>query len=131
MPNNPYERGEIPHNVVRGEYHLSSGSGAVSDNIAPKTQSGDIVGNPAYPVPGAPALINGNGVWGAFPMIMVQNSQFPMENPSGYIYRDKLVYRSDMYGGRDGPNYRSLPSSVTSPTSRYRFLDGRQGDVYG
>jgi hypothetical protein len=129
--NSPYDRGEGAGDLWRGERHNSSTDTPVSNTIARLTGSGDITGDPAYSLPGQPALLNGNGVWGAFPPLSPSYSRYPMVNPDGYIYRDTLLYRSDTTARRDSPNYRTLPSSPTTPNDRYRFLNGRRGDVYG
>jgi hypothetical protein len=129
--NDPYVRGEADSaQNWRGERHLSSAE-PFSGSIMPRSASGDITGNAAYALPGQPALLNGNGVWGAFTPLSPSYNGFPMQNPDGYIYRDTLLYRSDTTPRRDSPNYRMPPSSPTTPNDRYRFLDGRRGDTYG
>lgn len=133
--NSPYDRGEGAHagRLFRGERRLSASEGEVAPTIATQNSSGDIAGNPAYRIPGSSALLNGNGNYGIMPAIayMGNITWGPMSNPEGYIYRDTLLYRSDSTPRRDGPLYRTLPSSPTTPVDRYRFLDGRRGDVYG
>jgi hypothetical protein len=137
--NDPYVRGEGGNagKLFRGEQHLSASDTPVSASIPTLNGSGDIVGNPAYQIPGNPALINSSGVWAAMPARVYAGqgsggyTYYPMQNPDGYIYYDRLLYRSDLTAQRDSPNYRSLPSSPTTPGRGYRFLDGRRGDVYG
>lgn len=133
--NTPYDRGEGVNTgrLFRGDLRLSAGDGPSSAGIAPDNKSGDISGNPAYVLPGNPALLNGNGTYGLMPerAYMGNVTWYPMANPDGYIYRDTLYYRSDLTARRDGPTMRTLPSSPTTPVDRYRFLDGRRGDVYG
>lgn len=137
--NSPQERGEGVNagRLFRGEQHLSATDTPVAGVIPLQNGSGDIVGNPAYAIPGKPALINSSGVWAAMPARVYAGqgsggyTYGPMGNPDGYIYYDRVLYRSDLTPRRDGPNYRASPSSPTTPGQAYRFLDGRRGDVYG
>lgn len=128
-----YQRSAEQKRLFRGETYLSNTNVPVVGSLPPLNGSGDITGDPAYPIPGKPPLLNGNGTFDIMPgrALMGNLTWYPMQNPDGYIYRDTLLYRSDLTPRRDGPNYRTLPASPTTPGDRYRFLDGRRGDVYG
>ena len=127
--NTQYDRGEGAGRHWRGETHLQ-GSAPRGVRIAPVSASGDVTGQPAYPLPGTD-VFSAAGSYDEWPMRSASESWYPMSNPYDTLHPETLIYRSDTTPRRDGRIFRALPASVTTPQANARFLDGSQGDVYG